>query len=443
MKESELSILELAKKAKAASVKISFMDEKTKNSALKKIAQAIDDNRASILEQNRKDIEFSEELLKKGEMTKALIGRLKLDDEKINVIIKGINDVMSLEDPSNRVLWAKELDKGLELYRVSCPIGVLGIIFESRPDVVPQIVSLAVKSGNVVILKGGKEAINTNTILVDIINRTLQATDTFPSNVVNLINTREDVGKMLELDEYIDLIIPRGSNDLVKYIKSNTRIPVLGHADGICHVYIDESADIDKAVRISVDSKIQYPSACNAVETILINKRISEKVLPQLVTELDKNRVVIRADDATINVVSKTNRDIKIEKATEKDWSTEYSDMIVSVKIVDDLNSAIEHINSYGSGHTDCIVTEDREHAGLFMNMIDSAGVYHNASTRFADGFRYGLGAEVGISTNRIHARGPVGLEGLVTYKYKLYGSGQIVAEYSGKNAKKFTHKNI
>ncbi len=423
--------------AKTASYKLTSLSDDVKNKALLKVAEAIKNNANIILEENKKDLLLAANLLSENKLTKALYDRLKLDEEKLNTIIKGIEEVISLEDPVNKTLWATELDKDLELYRVSCPIGVIGVIFESRPDVVPQIASLAIKSANAVILKGGIEAFKSNEIFIKLINDALKTIPEFPENSINLIKTREDVKEMLKMDNYIDLIIPRGSNDLVKYIQENTKIPVLGHTEGICHIFVDEHADLSKALKICIDSKIQYPAACNSVETLLIHENISKKLLPELISEFKKNQVIVKGDESTISIVP------KIEKATEEDWETEYSDKIISIKIVDNIVEAINHINTYGSGHTDCIITENKENSDLFMNLVDSAGVYCNASTRFADGFRYGLGAEVGISTNKTHARGPVGLEGLTIYKYKLYGSGQIVAEYSGNNAKTYTHKRI
>jgi glutamate-5-semialdehyde dehydrogenase len=427
----------IAQNAKLASYKLASLSEDTKNKALLKIAEYIKNNINIILEENKKDLSEAEKLLTGGVLTKSLYDRLKLDEEKINVIIKGIEDVVKLEDPINKVLWGMELDKELELYRISCPIGVIGVIFESRPDVVPQIVSLSIKSANSVILKGGIEAFRTNEILVKLITEALKTIPEFPENTINLIKTREDVKEMLKMDKYIDLVIPRGSNSLVKYIQENTKISVLGHTEGICHIFIDETADLNKTVKICIDSKIQYPAACNAVETILINRNIAEKLLPELISEFKKAEVVVKGDELTRRIIQ------DIEKATEEDWETEYSDKIISIKVVDSINNAINHINHYGSGHTDCIITENTENRDLFMNLVDSAGVYCNVSTRFADGFRYGLGAEVGISTNKTHARGPVGLEGLTIYKYKLYGSGQIVAEYSGKDARKYIHRKI
>lgn len=427
----------IAKNAKEASYKLASLSEEIKNKALQEVSKNIEKNKSLILEANKKDLEKARQMVEKKEITKAAYNRLKLDEEKINTIIQGFKDIEKLEDPVNKKLWAMELDEGLELYKVSCPIGVIGVIFEARPDVVPQIASLAIKSANAVILKGGKEAEYSNEIFCKVISEALDKVEEFPKNSINLIKTREEVKQMLDLDEYIDLIIPRGGNSLVKYIKSNTRIPVLGHADGICHIYIDESADKQKAIDICVDAKIQYPSACNAVETILINEKCFDNILKPLVDELKKNEVKIKADEKIRNLIP------SLEPATEEDWSTEYGEKTVSIKTVQNIEEAINHINKYGSGHTDCIITEDDKNSDLFMNLVDSAGVYKNASTRFADGFRYGLGAEVGISTNKTHARGPVGLEGLVIYKYKLYGNGQFVGQYSGKAAKKFKHKRL
>lgn len=427
----------IAKGAKNASYKLASLSEDIKNQALEAVAEALESNKERILAANQKDLEEAYKQVKLKKMSVAIYNRLKFDEEKINVVIDGIYDVIELEDPVNKKLWGIELDKGLELYRVSCPLGVIGVIFESRPDVIPQIVSLAIKSANAVILKGGSEALNTNICLIDIITNALEKVDMFPYGAISLIKTREDVSEMLKMNNYIDLIIPRGSNALVQYIQNNTKIPVLGHADGICHIYIEESADIEKAVNLCVDSKIQYPSACNAVETILINKNAANKILPDIVEALKREDVLVKGCENCQKIIS------DIEPATITDWSTEYGDKIVSIKIINDIIDAIEHINHFGSGHTDCIITENKHQASIFMDLVDSAGVYHNASTRFADGFRYGLGAEVGISTNKTHARGPVGLEGLTIYKYKLFGNGQYVGEYTGEKGKSFTHKKL
>ena len=428
-----INLEQIAKNAKEASIKLASLNSELKNETLEIIADAFEDDIYMIFDANNKDLEVASEMLKSGELSEAVFNRLKLDENKARDMIQGIRDLVELEDPVNKILWGKELSEGLELFKVTCPIGVIGVIFEARPDVVAQIASLAIKSGNAVLLKGGKEAQNTNIAIAEIINKVLSEIKGFPLNAINLLLTREDVAKMLELDEYIDLIIPRGSNSFVKYIQSNTKIPVLGHAEGICHIYIDESADINKVLPICVDAKCQYPSACNAVETILINKNILPNVLPILVNEFRNNNVLVKADEECQKIVS------DIEPATEQDWATEYGEKIVSLKTVENIEEAICHINTYGSGHTDSIITDDNEKAELFMSLVDSAGVFKNASTRFSDGFRYGFGAEVGIST---HARGPVGLEGLTIYKYKLYGNGDIVDDFSTEK-RKFTHKPL
>jgi len=418
------NIHEIAMSAKKASVVTATLGENLKNEILNKIADNLEKNITEIIEANQSDLEKSRENLEIGKISQAVFNRIKADKNKLADMIQGIRDVAKLEDPVNKVLFKRELSDGLILKKVTCPIGVIGVIFEARPDVIAQISSLAIKSGNAVILKGGKETDATNSVIFKIINDTLSEFKEFPKNAINLIHSREEVAQMLSEDKFIDLIIPRGSNQLVKYIQENTKIPVLGHASGICHIYADESCDIEKALDIIEDAKCQYPSACNAVETVLIHKNISEKFIPIFVKRMEKAGVKINFEE---NVI---------------DWSKEYGEKELSVKIVADINSAIEHINTYGSGHTDCIITENGENAEYFMNFVDSAGVYHNASTRFADGFRYGFGAEVGISTNKTHARGPVGLEGLTIYKYKLYGNGDLVGDFcSGK--RKFTHKEL
>jgi len=431
------NIEQIAVKAKEASLILAGMHTEIKNNALQAIATALIENKAYIISQNEEDLKKAKILLEKGEISQAIFDRLKLSDAKFNDVISGILDVKKLQDPINQTLCATKLDAGLELYKVSCPIGVIGVIFEARPDVVVQISSLAIKSSNAVILKGGIEAILTNNAFVKIINETLAKIDGFPANVINFVESREDVSQMLSMDKYIDLIIPRGSNKLVQYIQNNTKIPVLGHADGICHIFVDESANIDLAVKVSVDSKIQYPAACNAVETLLVAEKIAAEFLPKLYVAMDKENVKLKGDTLVKAIIP------KIDDATELDWKTEYGDRILAIKTVANIGEAINHINTYGSGHTDCIISENEPNVNRFMSLVDSAGVYHNASTRFADGFRYGLGAEVGISTNKTHARGPVGLEGLTIYKYKLYGHGQIVAQYTGENAKKFLHERI
>ena len=410
----------IAKTAKAAALEIADISTDLKNKALLKIADNLEKNKTKIFEANKKDLHDAESLVTSGEISKSTFNRLKLDENKMRDMIQGIRDVAKLEDPVNKKLFVRELDEGLTLYKVSCPIGVLGIIFEARPDVIAQISSLAIKSANAVILKGGKESINTNKTVLGIINKTLDEIDGFPKNVLQQVFTRDDVAQMLKCDKYINLIIPRGGNKLVKFIKENTKIPVLGHADGICHIFVDETADLDMAIKVIVDAKTQYPSACNSVETLLIHEKFpdTEKLLASL--QLAEIKLVDNPDT----------------------WAFEHGDTTLAFKKVKNLDEAIEHINTYGSGHTDSIITKNIENAEKFMNKVDSAGVYFNASTRFADGFRYGFGAEVGISTNKTHARGPVGLEGLTIYKYKLIGQGHIVKDYVD-GTKQFHHKDL
>lgn len=418
-------VMDIARKAKAASVKALQLSDESKNDALINIANELKTNKNKILAANNADLEKAQEMLKNGEISQAAFNRLKLDENKLRDMIQGVEDIAKLKDPVNKIFWEKEIAEGIILKKISCPIGVIGVIFEARPDVISQISSLAIKSSNAVILKGGKEAAETNKTIFEIISDALSKTNGFPLNMINLIFSREDVKEMLNADNYIDLIIPRGSNALVKYIKSNTKIPVLGHADGICHIYIDESADEEKTINVCIDAKCQYPSACNSVETILIHKNATERFFKKLINALIDKGVKIKAEQPLSKL------DSRIEPACEEDWKTEYGEKTVSIKQVNSLEEAIDHINQYGSGHTDCIMTNNKENAEKFMMYVDSAGVYQNISTRFADGYRYGFGAEVGISTNKTHARGPVGLEGLTIYKYKLYGNGDIVNDFT------------
>lgn len=415
-----IDILETVKNAYNAKTKLYILDIEKRNEALKNIALEIENNKEKIYEANKKDLENAKEALNENKISKSTYNRLKLDENKMRDMIKGVYDVINLSDPINKVLWARELDSDLILKKVTCPIGLIGIIFEARPDVISQITSLAIKSGNAVILKGGKEADNTNKAIFEIIKNAISKVQDFPIDAINLVFSHEDIKTLLGLDEYIDLIIPRGSNKLVTYIQNNTKIPVLGHASGICHIFTDKSAKKDLVEKVILDSKVQYPSACNSVETVLVHK--DYPYLNELKKFLVKN-------------------DVKIVENPEN-YSIEYGDKILNLKIVNSLDEAIEHINKYGSGHTDSILTEDMVNVEKFMTMVDSSGVYHNVSTRFADGFRYGFGAEVGISTNKTLARGPVGLDGLCVYKYKLFGHGQIVDDYV-KGIKQFHHKDI
>ncbi|AKB84611.1 glutamate-5-semialdehyde dehydrogenase [Methanococcoides methylutens] len=425
--------------AKIASITLASVDTRTKDRALEAMANALDENRDRILEANKADLEEAEKMMAEGKLSQALVDRLKVSNSKIDGMISGIRDVIKLEDPSGKTLQTLELDSGLDLYQVSCPIGLIGVIFESRPDVVPQIMSLCLKSGNATIFKGGSEALNSNRTIFDILVTAMENTEGIPEGAFQLMETREEVMDLLAQDEYIDLLIPRGSNDFVKFIQNNTRISVLGHADGICHVYVDNKANLHKAYDVCLDSKVQYPAVCNAMETLLINREIAGEFMPEMIKRYDDAGVELRFDEDSYTIAE--NLGIKnLKKATEEDWKTEYNELILSVKLVDSIEEAINHINSYGSHHTDAIITEDEAKRKQFIELVDSSSVMVNASTRFADGFRYGKGAEVGISTNKIHARGPVGMEGLVIYKYVLLGNGDKVADYAGDNPKPFTH---
>lgn len=427
-------IKKIAKQAKNASIILSSLPSEIKNNALKNVAEALTNNTNSIKEANQKDLDAAQKLVDEGMLSKSVFNRLKADDNKIRDMIAGIYDVIKLEDPVNKIIFTRELADNLILKKITCPIGVIGVIFEARPDVMAQISALAIKSANAVLLKGGKETLNTNSVIYNIITEALDKTENFPKNVINFLISHDDVAQMLSEDKSIDLIIPRGSNSLVKYIQSNTKIPVLGHASGICHIFVDETADFEKALRIIEDAKCQYPAACNAVETILIHKNISDKFLPLFVAKMKEIGVKVNGDDKA--------RKIEASIGEVKEWAFEYGEKELSVKIVENIEKAVDHINEYGSGHTDCIISENTDSVKYFMDRVDSAGVYHNVSTRFADGFRYGFGAEVGISTNKTHARGPVGLEGLTIYKYQIFGNGDIVSEFCS-GERKFTHKDI
>ncbi|SKB12387.1 Gamma-glutamyl phosphate reductase [Planktothrix sp. PCC 11201] len=426
-----IPLVELAVRTRLAAQKLGILSTAEKNQAIEAVAQALEAAASEIIAANEADCRAAEA---EG-IAKPLYNRLKFDLTKLNSTITGLRDVAKLPDPVGVVQIHRELDQGLILKRITCPLGVLGVIFEARPEAVIQISALAIKSGNGVILKGGKEAINSCQVLVKAIRQGLSQTAIDP-DAVQLLTTREEILELLRLDDYVDLIIPRGSNAFVKFVQDNTRIPVLGHAEGICHVYIDKLADIKKAIAITIDAKTQYPAACNAVETLLVHRDIASEFLLEVVTALQAKNVELRGDEKTLKIVN-------IKPATTEDWSTEYSDLILSIKIVENLEAAIAHINTYGSGHTDAIITEDQTTAKTFLNQVDAAGVFHNCSTRFADGFRYGFGAEVGISTQQMPPRGPVGLEGLVTYKYQVIGDGHIVETYSGSNAKPFTHRDL
>ena len=423
-------LLEKADKVRLASIKISQTENQNRIKALNFMADYLEKNSKEILEANSADYSSAE---KKG-ISRALLSRLKLSKSKLNSGIEGVRKVGDLADPVNQIQIKRELSKGLILERKTVPIGVLGVIFESRPDAVMQISSLAIRSGNGVMLKGGSEANLTNTSIVKALQEGLNESG-LDKNAICLLTSRKDSMAMLNLEKYINLIIPRGSNELVKFIQENTRIPVLGHADGICHLFIDIEANLEMALSVALDSKIQYPAACNAIETLLVHKDIAPAFLEKAIPLFNSNDVKLIGDKRSVEL------GLKYEASLE-DWKTEYLDLILSIKIVDDLEEAITHIQKYSSKHTDGIITENSNTANKFMNVVDSAGVFHNCSTRFADGFRYGFGAEVGISTQTLPPRGPVGLEGLVTYKYFLKGDGNIVDDFSSGKAI-YTHKDL
>jgi len=399
-----------AELARKAFLKLSTTADRT--AILNEVASAIEQNAAVIFEANKKDLDEA-----RGSISEPLYKRLILNESKLRDVVAGIRQLAQMLDPLGRVLQETELDDGLILRKIQTPIGVIATIFESRPDVGPQIATLAIRTGNAVLLKGGREAAFTNAAIVDVIRRVLETHGV--TDAVQLVSTREEISELLKMDDLISLVIPRGSNEMVRTTQHSTRIPVLGHADGVCHVYIDEFADTEKAVRIAVDSKAQYPAVCNAAETLLVHSGFPGR-------------------DAVLKALSEAGVELR-----DSGFGSEYLDFIMNVKVVSSLDEAIDHIHRYGSAHTDSIVTENKANAQRFLNEVDSAGVYWNASTRFADGYRYGFGAEVGISTNKTHARGPVGVDGLLIYKYQLIGDGHIVAAYTGENARAFRHKKL
>lgn len=399
-----------AQAAKQAYFKLQTVD---RTRVLRDMAAALRAGAPAIFEANQKDLAAARDTL-----SKPLYKRLIIDEPKLRDVVDGIEQIAAMEDPVGHLIEETELDEGLILRKVKTPIGVIAAIFESRPDVVPQIAALAIRSGNTVLLKGGREAAHSNAALGKVIQDTLRKHGI--ADAVQLVTTREEVAELLEMDDLISMVIPRGSNEMVRGIQERTKIPVLGHADGICHVFIDESADLEKAIRVAVDSKAQSPSGCNAAETLLIHRGFKDR-------------------DKVLTALKTAGVDLRMES----EFGHEFLDLIMSVRVVDNLDEAIEHIRRYGSSHTDSIVTENEANAQRFLNEVDSAGVYWNASTHFADGFRYGLGAEVGISTNRTHARGPVGVDGLMIYKYHLIGNGHVTATYKGENAKPFTHRRL
>ena len=422
---------EIAKKVKADSFLLMASSNEMRNTCLKNIIENLNKDKEHILAETKKDIENA----RLENISSSILSRLLFDEHKMDTVIAGINDLIKMPDPIGKITLKRELDEGLVLTRTTTPIGVIGVIFEARPDALVQIASLCIKSGNAAILKGGSEALLTNRALFESIKRAVKDSN-LPEHALVQLEARSDVSELLSCYEYVDLLIPRGSNSFVKYIMDNTSIPVMGHADGICHTYVDEEFDLDKSIRILVDAKTQYPSACNTTETILVHKNAVDKLFPRLNKAFNDAKIKVFAHE---NIIDKFDNAVP---ATDNTFHTEYLKKTVNVKTVDDIDEAINHINTYGSHHTDAILTNIDSNADYFMNRVDSANVYKNCSTRFADGFRYGFGAEVGISTGKLHARGPVGLEGLCTYKYKLYGNGDIVADYAD-GKKEFHFKDL
>lgn len=414
-----MSIIEEARLVKAAAPALAGKSGETRNEVLLAVADALLENKDRIFAANEADLKQAEA----DGIAAPVLKRLKFDEGKLRDVTAGIRDLVKLPDPLFKRQLARELDEGLRLFRVTCPIGVIGVIFEARPDALVQISALCIKSGNCVILKGGSEAMQTNRVLFQIIHDTAVEKG-LPQHCMLQLEARSEISELLSCHESVDLLIPRGSNAFVQYIMNNTKIPVMGHADGICHIYVDKDADIEKCIPVILDAKTQYVSACNTVETLLVHKDIAGQLMPALAKAFAEKNVRLKGSAAIAQIVS-------CEEATEQDDKTEYLDYIISAKTVENLQEAIDHINHFGSHHTDCIMTENSETAEEFMTLVDSAGVYQNCSTRFADGYRYGFGAEVGISTGKIHARGPVGLEGLVSYKYRLFGNGHIVGDYA------------
>ena len=426
-----MNVREEARRMKLASPYMAASTMEQRNEALRRIAEALETKKNEIFRANDEDVDAA----KAAGLPRPVIKRLIFNEGKRQDCISGIRQLMELPDPVGKITLKRELDEGLLLERVTVPIGVIGVIFEARPDALVQISSLCIKSGNCAVLKGGKETSNTNRVLFDVIYEAALSAG-LPRECLLQVTAHNEIDELLKCQGDVDLLIPRGSNRFVQYIMDNTNIPVMGHSSGVCHIYIDGMADLQKAVPIVVDAKTQYPAACNAVETILVKQSIAGKVLPLLDEALYKAGVKVRGT-AELQGYMKD-----VELMEEEEYGTEYSDLILNIKLVADVSEAVEHINRYGSHHTDSIITEDDAAAAYFQQMVDSAGVYRNCSTRFADGFRYGFGAEVGISTGKLHARGPVGLEGLVTYKYRLTGQGQIVGDYA-EGRKAFHHRDL
>jgi glutamate-5-semialdehyde dehydrogenase len=432
--------MEKVARAKSASLLLSQTPRRTKDLALHSAAKKLLERKEEILKANAKDMAAARGQLAEGRLSQSLVNRLELDQAKLSEISKMVESVAKLDDPVGKTIYALKLDSGLELFKITVPFGLTASIFESRPDALPQIASLCLKSGNAVLLKGGSEAQETNRSIFRVMNQAF-ASGGIPDGSITLVEGRAAIGEILKMEGTVDLIVPRGSNEFVRHIQESTRIPVLGHSSGICHIYVESTADHEKAVEICHDARVQYPAACNSMKVLLIDSKVAPVLLPKIAGRLVASGVKLKGCKETVKVLSA--RGITVEPAQESDYSHEYLELILPIKVVKGVDEAVVHINRYGSKHTDSIISEDAEAVKTFLNDVDSSTVIHNASTRFSDGYRYGLGAEVGISTNKIHARGPVGLEGLVTTKYVLLGSGQRVLDYVGKDAKPFLHERI
>ncbi len=429
---SAASVREVAEAAKRASRSLASLDETRRNRVLEAMASSLEHSATELYTANRQDMESAATRSTEDPLPVSTLSRLKLTEVKLREMVDQVRSVAALPDPLNRGLDAVELDEGLNLEKITVPLGVLAVIFEARPDAVTQIASLAIKSGNAVILKPGREVEHTAKAIVRVLRSAL-ASEGIPDDAISLVLGREGVVELLAMHDLIDMVIPRGSKALVEYVQANTRIPVLGHSEGICHIYVDRAADQELSLRVIDDAKLDYPAACNAVETVLVHRDIAQEFLPKLLTGLRERGVVVHGDEQV--------REVNNEVHQVSEWHREYGEPELAVGVVDSLDAAIEHIHKHGSAHTESILTEDSTAAERFLREVDAAGVFHNASTRFADGFRYGFGAEVGISTSKLHARGPVGLEGLTTYKYVLRGHGQVAGDYRGGNARVFTHR--
>ncbi|KAL0638901.1 glutamate-5-semialdehyde dehydrogenase [Maublancomyces gigas] len=441
-----LAAADIARVSSSASQILKAVAGSERDAALTAVYKHLEAAKDEILEANKRDMAAAEEQATAGKLSRSMIKRLDLNNPgKWEDMLQGILDVRDLEDPVGKITLATKLDDGLDLYRLTSPIGVLLVIFEARPEVIANITALALKSGNTAILKGGKESTQSFAAIARVVSSAL-ATTSIPPGAIQLVETREDVNALLDQDQYIDLVIPRGSNELVRFIKDNTKIPVMGHADGLCAVYIHEDADEEKTVRVVLDAKTDYAAACNSMETLLVHESVSYTIFPKVASALLQAGVSLRCDPASKQALKSSSLSAAmkaiIQDATPQDYHTEFLELTLAIKMVPSVEEAITHINTHGSGHTDSILTESKEVAEKFMAVVDSAGVFWNASTRFADGFRYGFGTEVGISTNKIHARGPVGLEGLMIYKYQIKGNGQGAGDY-GNGKKKYLHQKI